>query len=271
MPSTTLFFTLCSATKRHQKSNIITMTSVAPPPPPPPSTKGDLSRIQPQPSFPANPTIYLSNIDWSIKKPLLKRALYSLFTRHGKVLDVIVLRGNTSRNRPLRGQAWVIMESVSAASAALSAVHHFNFFNRPLVANYAKTTSDRIAKRDGTFQKIKGKRRHEDDGHGSGGDAKMAKREDTAASTASTSQSSGPQPSNVPTSTLLTSTIPPECNEMMLAMLFKQYSGYKAVKSHGGRIYTVSFETEGEATAALKGLNGFKLDASSVLDLKYGQ
>jgi hypothetical protein len=32
-----------------------------------------------------NATIYVSNIDWKIRKPLLKRALYSLFSRHGKV------------------------------------------------------------------------------------------------------------------------------------------------------------------------------------------
>ena len=32
-----------------------------------------------------NATIYVANIDWKIKKPLLKRALYSLFSRHGKV------------------------------------------------------------------------------------------------------------------------------------------------------------------------------------------
>jgi hypothetical protein len=30
-------------------------------------------------------TIYVKNIDWKIKKPLLRRALYSLFSRHGKV------------------------------------------------------------------------------------------------------------------------------------------------------------------------------------------
>ena len=32
-----------------------------------------------------NATVYVANIDWKIKKPLLKRALYSLFSRHGKV------------------------------------------------------------------------------------------------------------------------------------------------------------------------------------------
>lgn len=32
-----------------------------------------------------NNTLYVKNVDWKIKKPLLRRALYSLFTRHGKV------------------------------------------------------------------------------------------------------------------------------------------------------------------------------------------
>lgn len=32
-----------------------------------------------------NNTIYIKNIDWKVKKPLLRRALYSLFTRVGKV------------------------------------------------------------------------------------------------------------------------------------------------------------------------------------------
>ena len=35
-----------------------------------------------------NNTLYVSNIDWKIKKPLLRRALYSLMTRHGKVSSV---------------------------------------------------------------------------------------------------------------------------------------------------------------------------------------
>jgi hypothetical protein len=32
-----------------------------------------------------NATLYVSNIDWKIKKPILKRALHTLFSRHGKV------------------------------------------------------------------------------------------------------------------------------------------------------------------------------------------
>ena len=58
---------------------------------------------------------------------------------------------------------------------------------------------------------------------------------------------------------------------MMLAMLFRQYSGYKAVKLVGGGVATIEFGTESEATAALNGLNGFKLTTSATLELKYGK
>jgi hypothetical protein len=44
-----------------------------------PTTMVEMTIAQP------NNTVYASNIDWSVKKPLLRRALYTLFTRHGKV------------------------------------------------------------------------------------------------------------------------------------------------------------------------------------------
>jgi U2 small nuclear ribonucleoprotein B'' len=222
----------------------------------------------PPPTTTPHPTLYISNIDWSIKKPLLKRALYALFTRHGKVVDVIVLRGPSKSSRPLRGQAWVIFDGVSAATAAL-AEQNFMFFGRQLKVEYAREVSDRIARRDGKNKK-RGKSSVDE------GDKKIKLEHNSNSNTRSqgvesSSSLSGPQPSTVPTSTLLTSNIPPECNEMMLSMLFKQYSGFKKVDKGDGGVYTVSFESERDATAALGGLNGFKLNASSVLDLRYGQ
>ena len=32
-----------------------------------------------------NQTLYVANIDWKVKKPILRRALHTLFNRHGKV------------------------------------------------------------------------------------------------------------------------------------------------------------------------------------------
>lgn len=93
-----------------------------------------------------NATLYVSNLDWSIKRPLLKRALLSLFTRHGKVLEVIALR-----REGLRGQAFIIFEDVTSATNALNEERSFNFFGKDLKVDYAREKSDRIAKRDGTF------------------------------------------------------------------------------------------------------------------------
>ena len=254
-----------------------------------------LSKIKPQPNYPPNPTLYISNIDWSIKKALLKRSLLALFSRHGKVMEVICLRGNAGGGRPLRGQAWVIFESLSAATAALEAERGFIFFGRPLMVNYAKEVSDRIAKRDGTYgaktkEKRAAKRKLEDAAGDDGGASKSAKlSNDAGGVTASVSdpstlvggqQSSAPPSSqstaeslasSTPSSLLLARNLPTECNDMMLAMLFRQYSGYKEVKMIGEGNATIEFGTENEATSALKGLNGFKLTTSSTLDLTYGQ
>ncbi|EED96652.1 predicted protein [Thalassiosira pseudonana CCMP1335] len=252
---------------------------------------GTLSKIKPQPSYPANPTLYLSNIDWSIKKTLLKRSLLALFTRHGKVLDVICLRGDATGGRSLRGQAWVIFESQSAATAALEAERGFVFFGRPLMVNYAKDVSDRIAKRNGTYSKktkdIREKRKLEGDG-GGGGDAKMArvdgsgvnattvndpsslvkKKEDVSAPTPSP-KTGEITASTTPSSLILAQNLPSECSDMMLQMLFQQHAGYKGLKLVKAGMATIEFDSESQATVALKGLNGFKLTPSATLDLTY--
>ena len=298
----------------------------------PAAATSGLSKIKPQPNYPPNPTLSLSNIDWSIKKPLLKRSLLALFSRHGKVLEVICLRGDSPsgghKPKCLRGQAWVIFESLSAATAALHAERGFVFFGRPLMVNYAKEVSDRIAKREGTYganakERAARKRKMEELGvAGSledGDGLKLTKLSDVTlpinnaavmttsvkdpsslvgqqtsppakeSSSSNVPSSStdfanpkklgGVQQSNSPSSLLLARNLPPECNDMMLAMLFRQYSGYKEVKlvkSDGstvkkeGGIAMIEFETENQAAAALKGLNGFKLTMSSTLDLTYG-
>jgi RNA recognition motif-containing protein len=258
------------------------------------------SNIKPQPNYPPNPTLYLSNIDWSIKRALLKRSLLALFTRHGKVIEVICLRGDAGGGKPLRGQAWVIFESLSAATAAIQAERGFVFFGRPLMVNYAKEVSDRIAKRDGTYTaktKRAAKRKTEDAGDDIDA-AKTAKFSSHSGVVTSvhdpsslagqhgstipsatvsttdfkvTKKSGGIQASSTPSSLLVAKNLPAECNDMMLAMLFRQYSGYKEVKLLGEGLATIEFSTENEATSALNVLNGFKISTSAALDLKYGE
>lgn len=160
--------------------------------------------------------------------------------------------------------------------------------------NYAKEVSDRISKCDGTYSaKIKerraAKRKTEDagedgdqakkmkfasDGVGDGGGSASNELNETAQSANDleiAKKTGGFHPSTTPSSFLLAKHLPSECNDMMLAMLFRQYSGYKEVKSFGGGLAAIEFGNESEATLALKGLNGFKLTTSATLDLTFGE
>ena len=209
-----------------------------------------------------NQTLYLKNIDWKVKKSLLKRALYSLFTRHGKVLEVIVLRRDG-----LRGQAWVVFEDVQAATAAFQAEQGFNFFGKDLVMEYAKDKSDRIAKREGTYVP-KAKRQKKAPQEGEGEEKTETKPEEESEKM---SEAAPAVPSAPPSKYLLAQNLPSEINELILSMLFRQYTGYKEVRMPRPGLAFVEFEDEPHATLALKALNGFKLTENDKLDLIYGK
>ena len=209
-----------------------------------------------------NQTLYLKNIDWKIKKPLLKRALYSLFTRHGKVLEVIVLRRDG-----LRGQAWVVFEDVQAATAALQAESGFTFFGKDLVIEYAKEKSDRISRREGTYvPKAKRQKKTQEKDEKEEAEEKEESEQPNAPAEAAPAAPAAP-----PSKYLLAQNLPSEINEMILSMLFRQYTGYKEVRMPRPGLAFIEFEDEPHATLALKSLNGFKLTEKDILDLVYGK
>mmetsp|Transcript_4554 Transcript_4554/g.9190 ORF Transcript_4554/g.9190 Transcript_4554/m.9190 type:complete len:218 (-) Transcript_4554:19-672(-) len=211
-----------------------------------------------------NQTLYIKNIDWKVKKSLLKRALYSLCTRHGKVLEVIVLRRDG-----LRGQAWVVFEDVQAATAAMQAEQGFNFFGKDLVMEYAKEKSDRIAKREGTY--VPKAKRQKKAPVKEGDEEKKESSKPTEEDTDKQTEAAQTVPSAPPSKYLLAQNLPSEINEMILSMLFRQYTGYKEVRMPRPGLAFVEFEDEAHATLALKALNGFKLTENDTLDLIYGK
>lgn len=232
-----------------------------------------------------NATLYVKNIDWKVKKPLLKRALYSLFSRHGKVLEVIVLRRDG-----LRGQAWVIMEDVQASTAALQAENGFQFFNRDLAIEYAREKSDRIAKADGTFVPHKKKRQkintnitpnkpplsdHEEEEKEEETEQKNDSNDNNTLSTFLQPEEEGTsqQPALLlpPCKYLLAQKLPLECNEMMLGMLFRQYTGFVEVRMPRPGLAFVEFDDAAHATLALQALQGFQLSKNDRLHLEYGK
>ena len=76
---------------------------------------------------------------------------------------------------------------------------------------------------------------------------------------------------SAPSNILFAESLPVECNEMMLAMLFRQYTGFKEVRIPRPGLAFIEFDDEPHATIALKSLNGLKITATDTLELKYGK
>lgn len=136
------------------------------------------------------------------------------------MLDVIALRKDG-----LRGQAFVVFDDVQAATAALQTEQGFTFFGKDLKLAYAKEKSDRISKRDGTFVPRAKRRKREEEPEA----VPETTTTESAAAAAPPLPSDEPAsaappsaPEQQPTHILFAENLPSECNEMMLAMLFRQ-------------------------------------------------
>ena len=195
--------------------------------------------------------------------------MYNIF----QVVEIIVLR-----SEGLRGQAWVIFDSVANATAALQAEQGFTFFGKDLKISYAHEKSDRIAKMDGTFvpREKRAKRDLAPVAEKSGKIPKVTThsqeamdilKSDVPVSSTPSSTTAAESVSNI----LFAESLPKDCNEMMLAMLFRQYHGYREVRMPRPGLAFIEFDEEPHATVAFKALRGFKLTATDTLDLKYGR
>lgn len=253
---------------------------------------------------PPQATLFVSNIDWSLKKQQVKRSLTTLFSRHGRVLDVILLRGYG-----LAGQAFVLLDSVETATRALHAEQGFLFFERPLQINYTVEKSDRIAKRDGTYkpidrsekrmkrqqqyelsQRMKQLEKDEEESVGEEGVPTTTTPTSphpllTSSSIESSAQqqqqqqlllsSAGgipqqlslhpPQSSNI----LFADKLPLNCNELMLSMLFRQHPGYQEVRIPRPGMAFIEYQLPTQAESAMKALQGYKLTETDTLVLQF--
>jgi U2 small nuclear ribonucleoprotein B'' len=229
-----------------------------------------------------NATLYIKNLDWKIKKGLLRRALYALFTRHGKVLEIVTLRRDG-----LRGQAFVIMNTVQSATAALQAEQGFTFFGKDLVIEYARQKSDRIAKRDGDYvpkakrsklaASVSATNKNQNNTNENGGmvvedsESTVVPPPPSLQAAAVDNGGGANTPNSPPFRILLAQNLPAECNEMMLGMLFQQYAGYREIRMPRPGLAFVEFETDEQATIALTALHGFKLTPKDLLNLSYSK
>ncbi|KAK2076193.1 hypothetical protein QBZ16_001125 [Prototheca wickerhamii] len=202
-----------------------------------------------------NQTIYISNVFEKLKKEETKRLIYALFGRFGRILDIVVMRGER-----LRGQAWVVYTDVGAATEALRAMQDFPFYGKPLRLSFAKGKSEAVARLEfGTKKSKKDRKAAKDAAEGAAANG--------AAGNAARAAPAAPAPPRAaedagePNETLFVQNLPEATTSEMLSMLFSQYTGFVEVRMVHAKpgIAFVDFQNESQSAVALSGLNGFRV------------
>ncbi|KAL1541047.1 U2 small nuclear ribonucleoprotein B''-like [Salvia divinorum] len=225
--------------------------------------------------IPPNQTIYIRNINEKVKKEELKRSLYALFSQYGRILDVVALK-----TPKLRGQAWIVFSEVMAASNAVRQMQNFQFYEKPLRIQYAKSKSDCIAKAEGTYDKKKKqeekaeKKKRVDEGQPA--PTASGPRSDTNGGPSAafrqgkpSAQEAAAEPNNI----LFIQNLPYETNSMMLELLFKQYPGFREVRMVDAKpgIAFVEFEDDSQSSVAMQDLQGFKINPQNAMVITYAK
>ena len=203
----------------------------------------------------------------------LKQQLFELFSQYGNIVEIVALK-----TLKMRGQAFIVYRDVRSATSALRSLQGFVFREKPLRINYAKTTSDAIAKLNGTYV------------HGSQEDERNAKRAKVDAKRVSLTQKntnapSGPAGLNSvamevddgsnaqPNRILFLEKLPSDVPAATLRLLFKDFPGFleiRQVQQLPG-IAFVEFSTEVESTVAMNALQGFKIKSDCIMHISYAK
>lgn len=84
-----------------------------------------------------------------IKVDQLKEALEEIFSEFGNVLEIVA-----KTNLRAKGQAFIVFDSVDAATRAIDEVNGFDLFEKPMVLDYAKSRSDATVLREGGSEEL---------------------------------------------------------------------------------------------------------------------
>lgn len=203
--------------------------------------------------LPPNNTIYVNNINEKLKREELVQSLRHVFGQFGKIVDIICY----TKILKAKGQAFIVFDKVESATKALTEMQNFMFYNKPIRVSYAKTKSDAISKREGSFKpRLKRPREKK----------KKVKGEPTAKKLMTENSKQIMQRSNI----LIVSNLPDDANQTMIQMLFRKYPGYHSVTEPTGGSCRVKFDTESNALISLRAMQGFKFFNNVKLEVNFG-
>jgi len=235
---------------------------------------------------PPNQTIYVNNLNEKTKKDDLRKSLYAIFSQFGTILEIIALK-----TLKMRGQAFVVFKDIPSATNALRSMQGFPFYDKPMRIAYAKGKSDAVAKLDNTFvpRERKRERRKQEEPSRKKPHKQLRQSvpiipqakvptEEAASLQAPSVAAAGPMASaapapELPNQILFLSTLPDETTEIMLSMLFQQFTGYKEVRLVPGRhdIAFVEFENAEQARSAKETLQGFKITPTHAMTITFAR
>lgn len=230
-----------------------------------------------------NNTVYIRNLNEKVKRDELKKSLYAIFSQFGQILDIV-----TSRTMKMKGQAFVVFNDQASAANAVRSMQGFPFFEKSMMLAFARSDSDIIAKRKGTFVE-RPKRMAASAGGGKDASSRKKKKSSAAkgglAAAAAAVKAEGGVggiqqpidpasiPEQPPNQILFLTNLPPSSNHAMLGVLFAQFAGFKEVRMVPGRtdIAFVEFNTEVESSHAKNSLNGFCIEPDCPMRITFAK
>lgn len=223
----------------------------------------------------------------------LKKTLYLIFGAFGNIVEI-----NCQATYKMRGQAWIVFDSLGAATRAHRELQNFLFFGKPLRIAFAKAKSDTISRIEGTYQQRLKRKGPEVDTRPKKGstqgsakrqktDAGEKKKKTTDATNAVAATAAAPvapvvpapsaavvfnEPPPPPHRILFVENLPAQANDLMLGMLFQQYPGYKEARVIAGKqVAFVEFDEVFQAGTALDALQGFKITATNLMKITFAK
>ena len=82
-------------------------------------------------------SVYVRNLEESIKVDELKDSLNDIFSEYGNIIDLVA-----KTNLKAKGQAFIVFDDAAAAARAIEEVQGFELFEKPMQLDFAKTRSD---------------------------------------------------------------------------------------------------------------------------------
>uniref|UniRef100_A0A7S3LNF7 RRM domain-containing protein n=1 Tax=Aplanochytrium stocchinoi TaxID=215587 RepID=A0A7S3LNF7_9STRA len=231
-------------------------------------------------------TLYIRNLNETIHPNKMREILYTAFSRFGPVLDVVCIRSNK-----LRGQAWIVYEDVSTATAAKKKLNNYSLCDKPMNIDYAKETSDAVLKLKNPQEYRERLRKRRDEarkrkemedkaileGGAAAPPAKQAKTEAASAPVVAAPAQPAPRnvvqvPSEPPNKILFAQNLPADTKLETLENLFKDFTGYKEARLvPGHNVAFIEFEDEIKAGHAKDGLHNYKIAEKVFMNLTYAK